>query len=154
MVQAPPAESEGVPIVQVTVVEPQAPRRRGEEGEVKTDILLSNDAVLDLMKEAVLKKFRDKLEGYNSPLEEIISDAFKVNSDTIRRAVYRATEECVNAPEFVGQLVGHLNHKLANLVINKCAGLVEKSFQELMQDAVLRNRLQTAVITIITEATK
>lgn len=34
MVQAPPAESEGVPIVQVTVVEPQAPRRRGEEGEV------------------------------------------------------------------------------------------------------------------------
>jgi hypothetical protein len=116
---------------------------------MKQDILISNDALLDLLKEAAMKKFKDKLEGYGSPLEAIVMDAFKVNADTIRAAIYKATEECVNSPDFVSQLVGHLNHKLANLVINKCSGLVEKSFQELMQDAVLRNRLQSAVIAII-----
>jgi hypothetical protein len=67
----------------------------------------------------------------------------------IRSAIYTATGECVNSPEFAAQLTDHLRRKLAVLVINKCSGLVEKSFQELMQDAVLRNKLQSAVIDII-----
>lgn len=101
-----------------------------------------------------MKVFKNKLEGYNSPLEPIIADAFKVNSDVIRTAVYKATADCVNSPDFGAQLVQHLNRKLANLVISKCEGLVEKSFQSLMQDAVLRNRLQSTVIAIIEDATK
>jgi hypothetical protein len=114
-----------------------------------SDILIDGNAVQSLMAEAALKVFKSKLEGYASPLESIITDAFKLNSDTIRAAVYKATAECVNSPDFAAQLVQHLNHKLANLVINKCAGLVEKSFNSLMQDAVLRNKLQSAVIEII-----
>jgi hypothetical protein len=119
-----------------------------------SDILIDGDAVQSLMAEAALKVFKNKLEGYNSPLEPIIADAFKINSDTIRGAVYKATHECVSSPDFATQLVHHLNHKLANLVINKCAGLVEKSFNELMQDAVLRNKLQSAVIEIINREAK
>jgi hypothetical protein len=114
-----------------------------------SDILIEGNAVQSLMAEAALKIFKDKLEGYQSPLGPIIEDAFKINSDTIRSAVYKATAECVNSPGFAAQLVQHLNHKLANLVISKCTGLVEKSFQSLMQDQVLRNRLQSAVIAII-----
>ncbi|HSC56456.1 MAG TPA: hypothetical protein VLC51_04605 [Nitrospira sp.] len=113
------------------------------------DILIDRDQILSVMAEATLKRFKDKMEGYQSPLEPIIADAFKVNSDAIRAAIYKATAECVNSPDFATQLVQHLNHKLANLVINKCSGLVEKSFQGLMQDAVLRNKLQAAVIEII-----
>ena len=116
---------------------------------MKQDILVDSDAVLSIMAEAALKRFKEELEGYSSPLEPIIVDAFKVNSDTIRSAIYKATAECVNSPDFAAQLVEHLNHKLATLVINKCSGLVEKSFQGLMQDAVLRNKLQSAVIAII-----
>lgn len=117
-----------------------------------SDILIEGDAVQALMAEAALKIFKSNLEGYKSPLESIIVDAFKINSDAIRAAVYKATAECVNSPDFTAQLVQHLNHKLANLIINKCSGLVEKSFQELMQDAVLRNKLQTAVIDVINKA--
>jgi hypothetical protein len=116
---------------------------------MKTDILIEGSAVQSLMADAAMHIFKSKLEGYQSPLEPIISDAFKLNSDTIRAAVYKATAECVSSPDFAAQLVQHLNHKLANLVINKCSGLVEKSFQGLMQDQVLRNRLQSAVIAII-----
>lgn len=121
---------------------------------MKNDILISGDAILSLMAESAVKRFKDKLEGYNSPLDSIIEDAFKIHSDTIRAAVYKATAECVNSPEFGVQLVDHLNHKLANLVINKCSGLVEKSFQNLMQDAALRTKLQSAVVQIIEDATK
>lgn len=116
---------------------------------MKHDILIDGDAVQSLMAGAAMKIFKDKLEGYASPLTPIIEDAFKVNADTIRKAVYAATADCVNSPDFGKQLTEHLNHKLANLVINKCAGLVEKSFQSLMQDQVLRTKLQSAVIEII-----
>lgn len=114
-----------------------------------SDILIDGNAVQALMAKAAMDVFKSKLEGYSSPLEPIIADAFKVHSETIRQAIYKATGECVNSPEFGAQLVQSLNHKLANLVINKCAGLVEKSFNNLMQDAVLRTKLQSAVIEII-----
>jgi hypothetical protein len=121
---------------------------RGAE-ESMSDILIQGDAVQALMAEAALKVVKNKLEGYNSPLEAIVTDAFKLNSDAIRAAVYKATAECVSSPDFGAQLVQHLNHKLASLVIAKCSGLVEKSFQGLMQDPILRNKLQSSVIAII-----
>jgi molybdopterin-guanine dinucleotide biosynthesis protein A len=127
-------------------------RKRKFEAKV-SDILISGDAVQSLMAEAALRVFKSKLEGYQSPLEGIITDAFKVNSDTIRAAVYKATADCVNSPDFANQLTQHLNHKLANLVISKCSGLVEKSFQGLMQDAMLRTKLQSAVVSIIERET-
>lgn len=116
---------------------------------MKQDILIDSDAVLSLMAESAIKRFKEKLEGYGSPLDPIIADAFKVHGETIRAAIYKATGDCVNSPDFKEHLVAALNHKLANLVINKCSGLVEKSFQTVMQDQVLRTKLQSAVITII-----
>jgi len=113
------------------------------------DIVIKGDAIHSIIAEAAVKVFKEKIEGYRSPLEPIIDDAFKLNSEAIRKAVYSATSGCVNSPDFAKQLVQQLNHKLANLVINKCAGLVEKSFNNIMQDAVLRTKLQTAVIEII-----
>jgi hypothetical protein len=121
---------------------------------MKHDILIDGDAVQSLMAASAMKLFKDKLEGYQSPLSPIIEDAFKVNSDTIRKAIYKATADCVASPDFGNQLVGALNHKLANLVINKCAGLVEKSFQTLMQDQTLRTKLQSAVLAIIEREAK
>ena len=125
-----------------------------EKNTSKTSILIDGDAVQSLMVSAAMKLFKDKLEGYASPLGPIIEDAFKVNAETIRKAVYTATADCVNSPDFGEQLVEHLNHKLANLIISKCTGLVEKSFQNLMQDAVLRTKLQAAVVTIIEREVK
>lgn len=113
------------------------------------DIVIDGKAVQAIMAAAALHTFKEKLEGWQSPLGPIIEDAFKVNADAIRKAVYSATTECVNSPSFQKQLVDQLNHKLANLVINKCAGLVEKSFNNLMRDEVLRTKLQTAVIALI-----
>lgn len=114
-----------------------------------TDIIIKAEAIQAIMAEAAVKVFKEKLEGYRSPLEPIIEEAFKANDAAIRKAVHAATSECVNSPDFAKQLVNQLNHKLANLVINKCSGLVEKSFNNIMQDAVLRTKLQTAVIAII-----
>lgn len=115
-------------------------------------ILLDETQLESLMARAAVSRFKEKLEGYSSPLDSIIADAFKMNEAAIRSAVYAATTECVKAESFQKQLTEALNHKLANLVINKCAGLVEKSFQSLMQDQVLRNKLQSAVIEIIERA--
>jgi len=113
------------------------------------DILISREALQSIMAEAAISRFKSKLEGYSSPLDSIVEDAFKINSDAIRKAVYKATSDVVGSEDFSAQLTQHLNHKLANLVINKCAGLVEKSFAQLMQDQTLRTKLQTAVIDII-----
>lgn len=121
---------------------------------MKHDILIDGEAIQSLMAAAAIQRFKDKLEGYGSPLDALVIDAFKVNSDAIRGAVYKATADCVNSPDFAVQLTSHLNHKLANLIINKCAGLVEKSFNEIMQDAVLRNKLQSAVIAIVEREAK
>jgi hypothetical protein len=115
------------------------------------DIVINGNAIQSLMMEAALKVFKDTMEGYRSPLSPIIDDAFKLNSDAIRKAIYTATSQCVNSPDFATQLVQQLNHKLANLVISKCAGLVEKSFNNIMQDPILRTKLQASVIAIIEE---
>jgi hypothetical protein len=114
-----------------------------------SDIIIEGDAIQAIMVDAVSKVFKDRLEGYQTPLEPIIKEAFAANDAAIRRAVHSATSQCVNSPDFAQQLVQQLNHKLANLIINKCSGLVEKSFNNIMQDAVLRTKLQTAVIEII-----
>lgn len=116
---------------------------------MKQDILISSDQVLALMAASAVNRFKNTLEGYQSPLDGIITDAFKVHGDAIRSAIYKATGDCVNSPDFAEHLMGALHHKLANLIINKCSGLVEKSFQTVMQDQVLRTKLQSAVIAII-----
>lgn len=115
-------------------------------------ILIDEEQLQSIMARAAVTRFKEKLEGYSSPLDQIVTDAFKMNEATIRTAVYAATTECVKSESFGKQLIDALNHKLANLVINKCAGLVEKSFQALMQDQVLRTKLQSAVIEIIETA--
>lgn len=112
-------------------------------------ILIDEEQVAALMANAAIMRFKQKLEGYSSPLDSIITDAFTINETAIRKAVHEATTKTVQSESFSKSLLDALNHKLANLVINKCAGLVEKSFQNLMQDPVLRNKLQSAVIAII-----
>ena len=114
-----------------------------------SDVIIDKDALLSLMAGAALTRFKDKMEGWQSPINGIVEDAFKIHSDAIRAAVYKATGDCVNSGDFQQKLTDQLNHKLANLIINKCSGLVEKSFNNLMQDAVLRTKLQSAVIAII-----
>lgn len=114
-----------------------------------SNIVLNEEQLESLLATAAVRRFKEKLEGYSSPLDGIIADAFKINEPAIRTAVYEATAKTVNSSAFTTSLVDALNHKLANLVINKCAGLVEKSFQGLMQDQVLRTKLQAAVIAII-----
>lgn len=121
---------------------------------MKQDIVIDGDALQSLLASAAVARFKNTLEGYNSPLDAIVADAFKINSDKIRNAVYKATSEVVASEDFARQLQGALNHKLANLVINRCAGLVEKSFHELMQDMVLRNKLQSAVVEIVQNHSK
>jgi hypothetical protein len=113
------------------------------------DILVDSRQVESIMAAAVVSVFKQKLEGYNSPLDSIVTDAFKINESAIRKAVYKATQDCIGSDAFGEQLTAALNHKLANLIINKCAGLVESSFQTIMQDQVLRTKLQAAVIAII-----
>lgn len=119
-----------------------------------SDIVINGDALNSLLASAALSRFKGSLEGYNSPLDSIIADAFKINSDKVRSAVYKATSAVVGSDDFAEQLQSALSHKLANLIINKCSGLVEKSFQEMMQDMVLRNKLQSAVVEIVSNHTK
>lgn len=114
-----------------------------------SDVLIDSKQVHALMAHSAIAIFKQKLEGYQSPLEPLIKEAFDANASVIRQAIHKATSECVNSPEFAKSLVAALNHKLANLVINTCSGLVEKSFSQLMQDQVLRTKLQAAVIQIV-----
>lgn len=116
-------------------------------------ILIDEEQLMSIMAKAAISRFKEKLEGYSSPLDSIITDAFKVNEPTIRKAVYEATTNTVHSDSFGKALTEALNHKLANLVISKCSGLVEKSFQNLMQDQVLRTKLQAAVVSIIEDQT-
>lgn len=111
-------------------------------------VTIDNEAIKELMVKAVEGKITGVLGGYNSPLDKHVKEAFDKESETIRATILEAVSTCVRAPTFKKSLIEALNHKLANLVINRCSGLVEKSFNELMQDAVLRNKLQAAVIKI------
>lgn len=110
---------------------------------------IDQQAIKDMMVKAVEGKIMNVLGGYNSPLDKHVKEAFDKEAETIRTTILEAVSTCVRTPTFKKSLIEALNHKLANLVINRCSGLVEKSFNELMQDAVLRNKLQAAVIKIV-----
>lgn len=113
------------------------------------DIIISSDTIKDIMVDAVGNRVRASVEGYKSPFDKHIQEAIQEQEENIKQAIHEAVSSAVKAPTFKKGLVEALNHKLANLVINRCSGLVEKSFNDIMQDAVLRNKLQAAVIKII-----
>lgn len=113
------------------------------------DIIIDAKQLEAIIVGAAIVQGKSVLEGWKSPLEPIILDAFKVNDGVIRQKIYAAVEGAVRDENFTASLREALNHKLANLVIQKCSGLVEKSFNNIMQDPILRTKLQTEVVKIL-----
>lgn len=114
-----------------------------------SDIIIKSADLEVILAQAILSKCKERLEGYNSPLNDMIVSIFNEQEPAIKAVVHEAVVGTVASDSFKKSLQDQLNKKLANLVINKCSGLVEKSFNSLMQDQVLRTKLQSEVVKII-----
>lgn len=114
-----------------------------------SNIVIKSDDLELIIVQALMTKCKEKLEGYSSPLNETIVSIFNEQEPVIKAVIHDAVVGTVASDSFKKSLQDQLNKKLANLMINKCSGLVEKSFNSLMQDQVLRTKLQNEVISII-----
>jgi len=115
------------------------------------NIIIKSGDLEKILVDAILSKCNDKLKGYKSPLDDIVAAVIEDNTSMIKLKIKEAIEDCTRSEGFAEALKLHLDRKLAGLFLSKCDGLIDKSFSEIMKDALMRNKLQTAVINIIGE---
>ena len=56
--------------------------------------------MLSVFAKAAIIRFKEKLEGYSSPLDKVVENASHAHQDTISKSVHDAVQTCVNSPSF------------------------------------------------------
>lgn len=105
------------------------------------------EAICDGIREGV----KSKLTGYNSPLDVMISDALKRHDQVFRDMLYKAVADAVSEKTFREQIAEAVRHKLAQTLIQRFGGELEKQVNVLKSDPMTRARITLAIEEIVKE---
>lgn len=109
--------------------------------------------VIDQVKSAIRDSIKEKLSGYGSPLQSIISDAVKLNDAKIRNIVYSSVSAVVDSEEFKKEMTTQFAHSVARkLTISFSEGLADRAMQAIKSDQVLRAKAISAVEQLISSS--
>lgn len=107
--------------------------------------------VLNLLAESIKSKVASHLEGYSSPLTQIVNEVVDKHTPAIRKMVDEFLTESLGSSEFRTALKEEFNHKIAKTMVGKLEGSVEKAVEVLRQDQTLRAKMVVALDNIIKE---
>lgn len=107
-------------------------------------------AFSDAIRDGVRKHL---VEGYNSPLKELIEAAIKANAVDFRGLLEEAIASCVKDAEFRESIATAVRHSLAKTLVQRFGGEIEKQVNVLKSDPTTRARITLAIEEIV-KATK
>lgn len=97
---------------------------------------------------------KEKLGGYNSPLEPIIKKVIDTHEARIRCLLNEACENAVTNEDFKENLKKTFNDKLCKLLCSKLDGEIEKRVNELRGSPEFRAKLTLAITNVLNETQK
>lgn len=83
--------------------------------------------ILDNIQEGVHTTIWEKLKGYNSPLQKIIDNAFKVHDTKLREIVYSSLSQTLEKKEFVEAVRQAFDHKIARAMVEHLSSTIDKA---------------------------
>ena len=110
--------------------------------------------ILSTAQAAVGKAISDSLTGYNSPLVKLATAVVEENSHELKAMINDSFTKVIHTDEFKQSIIDAFTHKIGRLLIDKSSGLLEKTVNDLRQDAVLKSRLALAVNNVVEEYLK
>ena len=116
--------------------------------ELNADKLLE-DAIRDGIRAGVV----DKLKGYNSPLEKLMTSVFEQKQADFRRLLEDAISSCLNDEAFRESIKVATRHNLAKTLIQRFGGEIEKQVNVLKSDPTTRARIVLAIEDIVKSKT-
>lgn len=102
---------------------------------------------------AITAAIKQRLEGYNSPLDNYIKASIERHSDGIRAALDAAISNALKG-DFAEALADACTRKLAKVIISKMEGELEKRVGELRSSPEFRSRLTVAIDDLIKSMSK
>lgn len=92
---------------------------------------------------------KEKLTGYNSPLDKLLNDIIANNASDIRALLTEGIGGALKDAEFRESIKVAVRHKLAKTLIEKFGGEMEKQVNLLKSDPATRARITVAIDEII-----
>jgi hypothetical protein len=112
--------------------------------ELDADQLLEN-AIRDGLRGCI----KDKLSGYNSPLDKMLSAAFEKHKEALHTLLTESIASCVHDAHFRGDIAQAVRHSLAKTLVQRFGGEMEKQVNVLKSDPTTRARITLAIEEIV-----
>jgi len=110
--------------------------------------------LINIVKQSIGEAVRDKLKGYNSPVEKIVKDLFEDSNTGIRSLIEDTFKSVSLDDEFRAEMKRAMHHKIARELTSAFGeGIFKKQINLLKSDHMLKARCITAIEKIIDEAT-
>lgn len=110
---------------------------------------LNKEDVMDLVVGAIASKFKERIEGYSSPVNNIVDAVISEQADEIREICRDTLKTVVNDKEFKKGIKTEFKRKIAKSMVGKLEGSVEKAVEILRQNPQMRAEMILAIEKII-----
>lgn len=107
--------------------------------------------VFSSIHKAMEKALVDALGGYNSPLQKYAINIVAKYQPQIEATFDQVVSEAIKTDQFKERVREVLLHKIAKTMISGIDGSVDKTINQMKQDAVFRSRLTLSVNTLVNE---
>ena len=117
--------------------------------EIKTlsPIQLERD-ILAATQIGIGKAIQESLSGYNSPLLKLIEGVVQTNSVELKSMIQDSFTRVIRTDEFKQSILDAFTHKIGRILIDKSSGILEKTVNDLRQDAVFKSKLALAISSV------
>jgi Fe2+ transport system protein B len=109
------------------------------------------EEVIKATQSAISKSFNDTLGGYNSPLHKYAVNVVSKYQSSIEGVFDEVVSEAIKTDEFKQRVREVLLHKIAKTMISGIDGSVDKTINQMKQDAVFRSHLTLAVNKLVND---
>lgn len=103
---------------------------------------------------SITKAMHEALGGYNSPLQKYAVNVVQKYQTAIESVFDEVVSEAIKTDEFKERVREVLLHKIAKTMISGIDGSVDKTINQMKQDAVFRSRLTLTVNSLVEEFLK
>lgn len=112
------------------------------------------DELLRCVQSGIAKAVNEKLGGYNSPLDKILQATIEAQSGEIRALLNSSVAAALASDGFREQIASSVRKKLADLLVQRFGGEMERQVNALKSDPSTRARITVAIDEIIQSVAK
>lgn len=105
--------------------------------------------VLRSVQIAIGAAIKSTLEGYNSPLNKLVTDVVNKHTGEFRDIIEDSFSKAILTDDFKESVNHAFNHKLARILVDKMEGAIEKRVNELRSDPTMKAKMILAIQSLI-----